>query len=194
MSRSTRHDEAVRPPDGRLAAGPGTTAPPRPRDGAPPLVVRHRRHPKVPYLPARPVARDPALALGYPLVWQIVTSTKQFGLKQQFGAPAEFVGLQNYAKLVTDPYLWEVIVRSIVFCVVVRGRHMLLGVGIALLMKNVHKPVRLIPADHAAAGLGDAGRRVDDRLALAVRLPPTAPSTTSLTAARLRLRRPQLAR
>ena len=37
---------------------------------------------------------------------------------QQFGAPAPFVGLDNYVALVTDPYLWTVVVRSIVFCVV----------------------------------------------------------------------------
>ena len=40
------------------------------------------------------------------------------GLMQQFGAPAPFVGLDNYVALVTDPYLWTVVVRSIVFCVV----------------------------------------------------------------------------
>ena len=37
---------------------------------------------------------------------------------QQFGAPAPFVGLDNYMALVTDPYLWTVVVRSIVFCIV----------------------------------------------------------------------------
>ena len=53
------------------------------------------------------------LAMGYPLVWQLITSTQQFGLAQQFGQAAPFVGLQNYVTLATDPYMWAVIGRSL---------------------------------------------------------------------------------
>ena len=41
-------------------------------------------------------------ALGYPIGWQVVTSFREYGLMQQFGAPAPFVGLDNYVALVTD--------------------------------------------------------------------------------------------
>ena len=49
-----------------------------------------------------------ALALGYPLVRQVVLSFQEFGLAQQFGRPPDWVGLDNYRALVTDPYLWKV--------------------------------------------------------------------------------------
>ena len=51
------------------------------------------------------------MALGYPLVRQVVLSLQEFGLAQQFGRPPEWVGLQNYAELVTDGYLWTVVLR-----------------------------------------------------------------------------------
>ncbi len=52
------------------------------------------------------------VALGYPLVRQVVLSFQEFGLAQQFGRPAEWVGLQNYRELITDPYLWTVVARG----------------------------------------------------------------------------------
>ena len=85
-----------------------------------------------------------AAALGYPLVWQAVTSLQQFGLAQQFGKAPEFVGLQNYLDLVSDPYTWIVVARSLAFCLVSAGSTMVLGVGIALLLKRVNKVVRNI--------------------------------------------------
>ena len=94
------------------------TAPPRP----PP-----RREPTAPARPAR--RHTPAwlvlpslvllvAALGYPVGWQVVTSFQHFGMMQQFGQPPEWVGLANYASLVTDPELWVIVGRSIVFCLV----------------------------------------------------------------------------
>ncbi len=62
-------------------------------------------------------------ALGYPIGWQLVTSFRKYGLRQQFGQPAEWVGLENYRTLVTDPALWAVVTRSIAFCVVVAVPH-----------------------------------------------------------------------
>ena len=73
-------------------------------------------------------------ALGYPIGWQVVTSFQQYGLMQQFGAAAPFVGLDNYIALVTDPYLWTVVVRSIVFCVVTAVVTVAIGGAMAVLM------------------------------------------------------------
>lgn len=84
------------------------------------------------------------LALGYPLVRQVVLSLQEFGLAQQFGRPAEWVGLQNYRDLVGDPYLWKVVVRSVLFCLANAALTMLLGVGLALLMQKMSRPVRLL--------------------------------------------------
>ena len=84
------------------------------------------------------------VALGYPLVRQVVLSFQEFGLAQQFGQPAEWVGLQNYRELVTDPYLWTVVVRSVAFCLANAVITMAIGVAVALLMRQMSKPVRLL--------------------------------------------------
>lgn len=85
-----------------------------------------------------------AFALGYPLALQVVLSFQEFGLAQQFGQPAPWIGLANYRELVTDSYLWLVVFRSVLFCLVCAGATMLLGVGVALLLRQMSKPVRLL--------------------------------------------------
>lgn len=83
-------------------------------------------------------------ALGYPLYWQFLTSMQKFGLSQQFGKPPEFVGLENYIKLFSDPQTWAVVGRSIAFCLVNAAITVVLGVLIALLMNAVGKGIRLL--------------------------------------------------
>ena len=85
-----------------------------------------------------------AIALGYPLVRQVVLSFQEFGLAQQFGRPATWIGLDNYRELVTDPYLWKVALRSLVFCLANAAVTMGIGVGLALLMTRMSKSVRLL--------------------------------------------------
>lgn len=85
-----------------------------------------------------------AAALGYPLVRQVVLSFQEYGLPQQFGAPPEWVGLRNYSELITDPYLWTLVLRSVAFCFVNASLTMALGVAIALLMRIMSRPVRLL--------------------------------------------------
>lgn len=82
--------------------------------------------------------------LGYPIVRLVVLSTEKFGLKQQFGAPADKVGFANYKQILTDPYFWTVLKRTLVFCVVNVALTMLIGLAIALLMNAVGKRMRLL--------------------------------------------------
>jgi N,N'-diacetylchitobiose transport system permease protein len=102
-----------------------------------------RRTSRVPYLLILPAIAVLVLAMGYPLVWQLITSTQQFGLAQQFGQTAPFIGLQNYITLATDPYMWTVIGRSLLFCAATAAATMALGVLIALLMRVVARGVRI---------------------------------------------------
>nr|WP_246318726.1 sugar ABC transporter permease [Leifsonia psychrotolerans] len=83
------------------------------------------------------------LALGYPLIWQFVTSMQKFGLAQQFGQPAEFVWFQNYITLFQDPYMWTVVARSLAFCLVTAAVTMVVGTLLALLMNAVNAGVRI---------------------------------------------------
>jgi len=97
----------------------------------------------LPYALLVPAVAVLAAALGYPLVRQAVMSFQEYGLAQQFGRPPEWVGLDNYEQLVTDSYLWTVVVRSIVFCLVVAAITMVLGTALAMLMTLTGKPARL---------------------------------------------------
>ena len=109
-----------------------------------------------PTAPARPARRRtpawlvlPSLvllvaALGYPVGWQVVTSFQHFGMMQQFGQPPEWVGLANYASLVTDPELWVIVGRSIAFCLVCALSTVAIGLGLALLMGAVSRAARLV--------------------------------------------------
>jgi N,N'-diacetylchitobiose transport system permease protein len=84
------------------------------------------------------------VALGYPIGWQVITSFQHYGMLQQFGQPPEWVGLGNYTALFTDSYLWLVIARSIVFCLVCAVGTVAIGGGMALLMRAVSTPARLV--------------------------------------------------
>jgi len=84
------------------------------------------------------------LALGYPLVRQIIMSFQGFGLAQQLGTAApEWVGLDNYKTLLTDKDIWAIIIRSLVFCFVNAAATMVIGISIAVLMTKLNKAVRL---------------------------------------------------
>jgi N,N'-diacetylchitobiose transport system permease protein len=115
-----------------------------PTPGEPVLEARRRRRLRTPYLLILPAVGILVAAMGYPLAWQIVTSLQKFGLAQQFGQPATFVGFENYVHLATDPYMWMVILRSLAFCLVAAGATMIVGVLVALLMKVVPTAVRII--------------------------------------------------
>ena len=106
--------------------------------------VRSRRVAPLPYLLITPAVLALCLALGYPLVRQVLLSFQEFGLAQQFGRPPEWVGLANYRELFTDAYLWRVTLRTVVFCLVNAAVTMLAGVGLALVMQAMSRPVRLL--------------------------------------------------
>ena len=101
------------------------------------------RRSRAPYLLIVPAVAILVLGMGYPLVWQFVTSTQKFGLAQQFGQPPEFVGLGNFITLATDPGLWLVVARSLAFCVITAALTLAVGTLLALLMTAVTRAARL---------------------------------------------------
>lgn len=122
-----------------------TTAPTPPRAATPTPTPRNRRRAtRLPLLLVIPTLVLLLAALGYPIGWQVLTSFREYGLLQQFGAPAEFVGLDNYVSLVTDPYLWTVVVRSIVFCVVTAVVTVAVGGAMAVLMNALDTWPRVV--------------------------------------------------
>jgi N,N'-diacetylchitobiose transport system permease protein len=122
----------------------GTTTAPIPTRTATPQPPSRRRTHRLPLILIIPTLVLLVAALGYPIGWQVVTSFRQYGLMQQFGAPAPFVGLDNYVSLVTDPYLWTVVVRSIVFCIVTAVVTVAIGGAMAVLMKALDTWPRVV--------------------------------------------------
>lgn len=106
--------------------------------------MRKTKKSKAPYYLLIPAIVILLAGLGYPVVWQIITSFRKYGLAQQFGQAPEWVGVSNYVNLVTDPQLVKVIVRSVAFCLVTAAVTVVIGVMLALLMTAVGKAARLI--------------------------------------------------
>lgn len=106
--------------------------------------IDRRRKRRAPYLLLIPAVAILVLGLGYPLIWQAVTSLQEYGLSQQFGKPAPFVAFDNYIKLASNGELWAVVARSLVFCFVTAIVTMVVGTLLALLMNSITKTARLI--------------------------------------------------
>lgn len=83
-----------------------------------------------------------ALITGWPLVRLVVMSFQEFGRAQIFGAPPEFVGLDNYVDVLTDIGFWAVLVRSLLLCVACVVATMGLGVAVAALMTRLNRVTR----------------------------------------------------
>jgi len=107
-------------------------------------LVDRRRKNRVPYLLLIPAIGILLIGMGYPLIWQVITSMQEYGLQQQFGKPAPFVFFENYLELATNPQLWAVVGRSIAFCLVTAVITLAVGVLLALLMNAVGRAPRII--------------------------------------------------
>ncbi|WP_402461588.1 carbohydrate ABC transporter permease [Isoptericola aurantiacus] len=121
-------------------AAPATSSGARPDAPA----TRRTGRSSLPYLLLLGAAVAVLLALGYPLVRQVVLAFQDYGLEQQFGAPAEFVGLANFTEVLSDPYTWAVFVRSIVFCLVTAAVTIVVGVFFAVVMMRMSTWARLL--------------------------------------------------
>jgi len=112
--------------------------------GAPPSHSPHRspRRSLLPLVLLLPCVALLGIGLAYPLVRLGVTSMQEFGLPQQFGAPAPFVGLDNYANILGDPYFWDVLRRSLLFCLVTVALTLALGTLAALLLERLGSRMR----------------------------------------------------
>jgi N,N'-diacetylchitobiose transport system permease protein len=110
-------------------------------DGIP---VRRRRVRPMPYALLLPAIGAMTLMLGFPLVRLVTLSLQNFGLKQQFGAAADWVGLRNFRKILSDHEFWTVLKRTVAFCAVNVALTMVIGMAVALLIQRVGKKMRLL--------------------------------------------------
>jgi N,N'-diacetylchitobiose transport system permease protein len=105
---------------------------------------RRRRVKPLPYLLLLPALVALAAMLGFPLVRLVTLSLQHFGLKQQFGQPAEWVGLDNFRSILGSHEFWTVLGRTVAFCAVNVALTMIFGMLVALLLKRLGNRMRLL--------------------------------------------------
>jgi N,N'-diacetylchitobiose transport system permease protein len=103
---------------------------------------RRRRGGLLPNAQLVPTLVAIGVGLGYPLVRLVVMSTQEFGRRQQFGAPAPYVGTDNYAEIFGNPTFWDVLWRSLIFCAVNVVLTVGLGTLLALLLERLGTVMR----------------------------------------------------
>ncbi|MFT4281634.1 MAG: sugar ABC transporter permease [Microbacterium sp.] len=121
-----------------LAPAQAPTAPP------PGAVPRRRRFTGMPLALLLPSLVMLLVFIGWPLVQLVVMSFQEYGRAQIFGAPAPFIGLDNYLRVLGDSEFWIVLARSIVLCVVSVVATMVLGISIALMMRALGRVMRTV--------------------------------------------------
>ncbi|MEU0095925.1 sugar ABC transporter permease [Kribbella sp. NPDC006257] len=121
-----------------------TTAAPAPESGSP--VPVRRGQPLwarvLPYLLVAPTVVGTAYLLAYPLVRNLLISFQKFGIAQLIRGGAEFVGLDNYQRILSDDKFWGVVGRTFVFTAINVGLIMVLATLVALLIGALGKWMR----------------------------------------------------
>jgi N,N'-diacetylchitobiose transport system permease protein len=130
----------VLPEEGMVPGEPtpsGSTPPSRARRGG--VLARVTA---LPYALTIPAIVALAAGLGWPLVRLVIMSTQDYGLRQQFGAPAPSVGFDNFTDIFGDSYFWEVLRRSLIFCLLAVMLTMAGGLAVALLLGKLGRGMR----------------------------------------------------
>ena len=89
------------------------------------------------------------LLLGYPLVRLVLMSFQDFGMRQQFGAPAPWVGLANYRGILGNSYFWSVLVRTLLFCAMTWSFAAFSAIGLAQSLRAWTWPAGRLARMHA---------------------------------------------
>jgi N,N'-diacetylchitobiose transport system permease protein len=105
---------------------------------------RHRRLSRraltqkaVPYGLIAPAVIVIFAVLGYPIYFLVKLSFEHYGLFELIAHKGQWVGLQNYRTIITDPQFWQVVLRTVIFTAVNVGLTLLLGTLIAMLLKQL---------------------------------------------------------
>lgn len=105
---------------------------------------RRRTTGPLPYALVIPSVLLLAGLLGYPLFVLVRTSFQQLDLRQLVRRQTVWNGLENYRTILTDSEFWAVTVRTLVFAAVCVALTVGLGTLVALLMRRIGKPMRLL--------------------------------------------------
>jgi N,N'-diacetylchitobiose transport system permease protein len=127
-------------------AAPSTSSRPSPHpvDGRRHGRRRRRRPTTLPYALIAPAVAALVVMLGYPLLRLGILSAQKFGLRQQFGQPPDWVGFDNYRRILSDSYFWDVLWRTVIFALVNVALTIGIGLLVALLMRALGRGMRIL--------------------------------------------------
>jgi N,N'-diacetylchitobiose transport system permease protein len=103
-----------------------------------------RLRPLTPYALLAPALLVLAAILGFPLYRLVSLSFQRYGLRELFAGKGTFIGLDNYREIFGDPFFWTVVARTVAFAAVCVGLTMVLGTLVALLLRNLSRPMRVL--------------------------------------------------
>jgi N,N'-diacetylchitobiose transport system permease protein len=128
------------------AAPVPVTAVPRGSRGTagPPDRGRRRWGGWLPYALVAPSVVVLLVLLGWPVVRDVLISFQRLGLAELVQRRTVWVGLANYVAVLTDPFFWTVVVRTVVFTLVNVALTMLIGTLVALLLQALSRGVRVV--------------------------------------------------
>jgi N,N'-diacetylchitobiose transport system permease protein len=135
---------ALAPIGTRPASPPPHAELPPPEGAAAPRGRRRRPRTLTPALLLVPTGVVLLAIIGWPLLQLVIISFQEFGRAQIFGAPAPWVGFDNYIAVLSDPVFWNVLGRSILFAAANVTLTMVLGTLVALLMTRLTRFFRLL--------------------------------------------------
>ncbi|MEE2052011.1 sugar ABC transporter permease [Nocardiopsis tropica] len=106
---------------------------------------RRARRTLLPWVLLAPALTVIGLLLLFPLGRILWLSFRDFKLRNLMSGESEFIGLDNYVALLTDPYLWQVaMVNTVVFAVVAVLTTIVVGTLVALLLSTLSTVPRLV--------------------------------------------------
>ena len=121
----------------------------RPKSGKPALSEGKRAERRLGWLLCAPAAFVMVAVTGYPIVYSIWLSLQRYDLR--FPQDTEFVGLANYAAVLSDSYWWTAFGTTVLLTVISVAIELVLGMLLALIMhrtlvgRGLVRTVSLIP-------------------------------------------------
>ncbi|SEF59197.1 N,N'-diacetylchitobiose transport system permease protein [Nonomuraea solani] len=111
------------------------------RPSAPPRPPRSRS--AWPYLLIAPTVAGGAFLLLYPLLKAAVISFQHFRMGELIKGGAAFIGLENYAELLTGAEFWQVLLRTLAWTTINVVLIVVLSTGVALMLPRLRRSLRL---------------------------------------------------
>ncbi|HYR49652.1 MAG TPA: sugar ABC transporter permease [Candidatus Eisenbacteria bacterium] len=113
-----------------------------------PAPRRHWRH-RVDLLPYALIAPSVAVIAGVlalPLVTLVGLSLQNYGLRELIAHQGQWVGLDNYKTILSDPLFHQVVIRTLLFTLTCVGATIALSTLISLLLLRVRQAIRVLVA------------------------------------------------